>query len=122
MNNLPKVGMQQCPTEIRTSDLSVLNLMSCCNTVIRDIIGHMKQTCVNVCPVFLQRTLRLTDDEVRHWKVECGKPLMEIHSSAFCDKALLSSYCELLRNVEVHFSYMSVNIVHKSELCYLLLM
>ena len=73
--------------------------------------GRMIQRCVAVCLVFLQSTLQPTDDEVHHWKVECGKPLNEIHSSPFCNKDLLASYCEFLHNFEVHFSHISVNTV-----------
>ena len=86
----------------------------CCSTMQHSYVilsGRMIQRCVAVCLVFLQSTLQPTDDEVHHWKVECGKPLNEIHSSPFCNKDLLASYCEFLHNFEVHFSHISVNTV-----------
>ena len=46
----------------------------------------------------------VTDDDVRHWNVECGKKLTDIQSSSFCNKTLLTTYCEFLRNFEVYFT------------------
>ena len=45
----------------------------------------------------------IMDDMISHWNIECGKPLTDIHSSPFCSKTLLASYCEFLQNLEVHF-------------------
>jgi len=60
----------------------------------------------------LQQTF-IMDDEISCWTIEYGKPLTDIHSSPFCSKTLLASYCEFLQNIEVYFSHICVNIVYK---------
>jgi len=58
--------------------------------------------------------VQMAADEICRWNVECGKPLTEIHSSPFCNKMLLASYCEFLHNTEVHFLLFPINILHLS--------
>jgi len=76
------------------------------------VIWPHERRCIDFWLIILQRTLELADVEVCLWKIECGKPLTEIHSSPFCNKTLLSSYCEFLHNIEVDLSHISVNILH----------
>jgi len=51
------------------------------------------------------------DDKISHWNIEYGRPLTEIHSSPFCSKTLLASYCDFLQNIKVYLYLICVNII-----------